>query len=127
MFSDAVLKIEDRFNTLWADTAISWDNVKYNPTRGVPFIRVQVEWAGSEQITTGPRIRGDGFILVAVFSPYRQGTSPALGLADNVATLMNMWQSGNLTTKVATIERIGQNEEWYQVNVLIPFIYDECV
>jgi hypothetical protein len=126
MFSDASSIIEKRLDDNWTTTPIQYDNVRYTPTVGTAFIRLQVEWATANVISIGGRIKTEGYVLLSIFTPAGIGSDTALGYADTLAALFNMYHEGALKLLAAVINRVGSQKEWYQVNVLIPFHYDSC-
>ncbi len=126
MFEVANTLIEEKLRADWIDTLIDWDNVEFNPVRGVAFIRLQTEWVGTLSISVGGRDRGAGYVNVSIFVPANTGTESATVMADQIAAIFNKWESGGLRFNVAKTRRIGQQEQWYRLDVEIPFAYDEC-
>ena len=126
MFELLTQLTEDYLQTNWAVTPINFDGVEVRPVVGTPFIRTHIEWVDTTPISIGGLDRGIGYLMVSVFTPINEGSRPALALADLIATLFERWTSGDLTYFVARVARVGQYQEWYQVNVLIPFKYDRC-
>ncbi len=126
MFEEPTALIEKRLADNWVTTKIASDGMEFNPVRGVSYVRLQTEWADTNQISIGGMERGIGYIMVSVFTPHGKGSRPALVLADELRLLYNKWISGKLSFGVARIIRVGEKDEWYQVNVLVPFKYDEC-
>jgi len=126
MFDDANSIIETRLNDNWTTTSIQFDNVRFVPVVGTAFIRLQVEWAASNVISIGGRIKSEGYVLISIFVPYGSGNSTIMGYADTIAGLFNMYHEGSIRFKSAIINRVGANKEWFQINVEIPFDYDTC-
>jgi len=127
MFEAANILIEDRLRTKWLDTLIDWDNVEFNPVRGTSFVRLQIEWVDANAVSVGGRNRGDGYINLSVFVPSNTGTQTATKMADDLAAIFDKWDTGNLRFKIARITRVGEQEQWYRLDVLVPFTYDECL
>ncbi len=126
MFEEATTIIESRLIDNWLATPIDFDNVGFKPVRGTAFIRVQVVWVDTTNVSVGGMDRGTGYVLFSIFTPVGEGSKQALAYADQLAFLYNRYTSGNLTCNSASTNRIGQVEEWYQVNALVPFKYDNC-
>lgn len=127
MFKEANDAIEAHLSNNWGDTPIDFDNVNYRPVRGTAFVRLQIEWANSVAISIGGLSRGSGYIDLSIFVPVNTGVAIVNGLADDLAALYNKWQTGGLRFLVGRTQRVGQQEEWYQLKVLVPFTYDECI
>lgn len=127
MFKEALQYIESRLSSNWSATPIDFDNMPFQAAVGTPFIRCQVEWAGTEQIGVGGRFRGEGVIIIGIFTPMHTGSRAGNKLADDVATIYNLYQYQGLKCRFASTMRIGQYREWYQINVNIPFQYDQCL
>jgi len=126
MFEAAVILIEDRLRANWSETLIDWDNVEFTPVRDTPFVRLQTEWTEVTAIGIGGRDRGEGYITLSIFYPGNTGSIVINKMADSLAAIYNKWNTGNLRFKVARVIRIGQQETWYRLDVLVPFTYDEC-
>lgn len=127
MFEAANTLIEDRLRTLWTDTLIDWDNVEFTPVRGTPFVRLQIEWTDAIVTSIGGRNRGEGYINLSAFIPSNTGTESISTTCDDLATIFNKWDTGNLRFKIARTVRIGEQQQWYRRDVIVPFTYDECI
>lgn len=126
MFKEATDLIEGMLYNGWGQTPITFDNVEYNPQRNSAFLRVQIEWVNTAPIAIGGRARGTGYIDLSLFVPQNTGTSQVNGLADDLSVIFNLIQNGALKFGAASTQRVGIQDEWYQLKVLIPFTYDEC-
>ena len=126
MFESAAILINDRLVSNWTETPIDFDNVDYNPSSGVPFVRLQIEWTSNDVISIGGRERGEGYIDLSLFIPANTGTQHVAGMADRLKLIFDKWDTGALKFKVGRKIRVGQKEEWYQEKVLVPFTFDEC-
>lgn len=126
MFFEVDKMIEDRLRAEWSGTAIDWDNVEFTPVRGTPFIRLQVEWVDTNTISSGGLDRGEGYVNISMFMPANTGTEGVAQGADMVALVFNKWDNGYLKFGVARTMRVGQQESWYRLDVIIPFTVDEC-
>lgn len=126
MFEAANTLIEDRLRALWTDTLIDWDNVEFKPVRGTAFVRLQIEWVDANVVSVSGRDRGEGYINLSVFIPSNTGTEAISTICDDLATIFNKYDTGNLRFKIARTIRVGEQEQWYRRDVIIPFTYDEC-
>lgn len=127
MFEAANTLIEDRLRALWSTTLIDWDNVEFAPIRGTSFIRLQIEWIDANVVSVGGRNRGEGYINLSVFTPSNTGTEIISTMCDDLATIFNKYDTGNLRFKIARTIRVGEQEQWYRRDVIVPFTYDECL
>jgi hypothetical protein len=127
MFEDPIAIIEQRLASSWSTTVVDYDNTSFKPVLGTPFVRLQVEWVSTNQVSIGGRVRGEGYIDLSIFVPANTGTRVANGMADDLAAVFNRYASGGLQCKVARTVRVGQQEEWYHLKVLTPFIFDQCL
>ena len=127
MFEAANTLIEDRLRALWSGTLIDWDNVEFAPVRGIPWVRLQIEWVDANQISAGGLDRGDGYINLSSFVASNTGTLNVSIMCDQLAAIFNKWNTGALRFKVARTVRVGEQEQWYRRDVLVPFTYDECL
>jgi len=126
MFEEANLIIESRLADNWVRTLIDFDNVEFNPARGTPYIRLQIEWVGSSVTSLGGRTKGEGYIDLSIFVPSNSSITDVSQMADELAVLFNRYQEGALRFNVARTVRVGNQEQWYQLKVLVPFTYDQC-
>jgi len=126
MFEQANLIIEQRLADTWAATPIDYDNVEFNPVVGQAFVRLQVEWVESAITSIGGRVKGEGYIDLSIFVPSNTGTQLVSSYADILAGIFNKYREGALECRAARTQRVGKQEEWYQMKVIIPFKYDQC-
>ncbi|RLC88519.1 MAG: hypothetical protein DRJ03_02610 [Chloroflexi bacterium] len=126
MFEQANYIIENRLADNWVRTLVDYDNVEFNPVRGVSFVRLQVEWVDAVVTSLGGRTKGEGYIDLSIFVPSNEGTTNAFQMADELAILFNRFMEGAIKFNVARTRRVGQQQEWFQVKVLVPFVYDQC-
>ena len=126
MFDVANRAIENVLLVNWTATDIDFDNVSTVPSRGSEFIRLQIEWADAQRVSIGGKDRGYGFILVSIFTEVNIGTTTADSYADMIRDLYSNKSIGPVVCMSAVTQRVGQMDEWYQLNVRIPFTCDEC-
>jgi len=126
MFNEPTELIEARLKANWTDTLIDWDNVEFNPVTGTAFIRLQIEWTDTNTKSIGGRNVGEGYTNISIFYPYNKGIAKISKMADDIAAIFDKWDIGPLKFKVSRTVRIGQQEEWYRLDVITPFTYEEC-
>lgn len=122
-------ELKGMFNTQWGvKTPIAWPNVDFNQP-ATAWVRFNIIYGDSQQTDFGGSLhneRTSGVVIIQVFTPLNQGDAEALGLADDVANIFRNWCGTNIRCRTPAIKDIGNDGfGWYQVNVSIPFIYDE--
>jgi len=124
------------FKTAWDTTG--WDAVYTNvatpqkpPTGSDPWARVTLQHVtGNQASLTGglgtARYSRAGILTIQIFTPAGEGLLEAHNLAkiitdafEGTATANGVW------FRNARVNEIGPDGDWYQVNVLIDFTYDE--
>lgn len=78
-------------------------------------------------VSVGPntkRYRTVGVMMVMIMCKPDVGIGDALGLADDIASYLRQWKSGNLRTRSPNVEDLGLSGGWYQVNVIVPYQSD---
>lgn len=136
-FGTARNAINAAFDTAWADqTPVEWPNVEFtkpNPKSAWVRITVDGNLAGQAGFGDGVLHRNSGLIFVQVFIPDNDGPADADTYAQSAANALQYKRidhiSGGrpLRTWGATQRTVGNQDGWYQVNVTIPFDYDEVI
>lgn len=126
MFEQATQIIEERLRDNWVETPIDYDNVEYNPIRGTAFVRLQIEWTSTNLTSITGRAKGEGYIDLSIFVETNTGSIAVNAFADSLSLLYNRFMSGRLICGAARTVRVGEQDNWYQLKVQIPFTYDEC-
>lgn len=101
------------------------------PTDRVPWARTTLQHITGAQSTLArfdgkSRFKREGIIAVQIFTPSGEGLSRSYELGniitnafEGVSTLNDVW------FRNTRINEIGPESNWYQLNVLSDFIYDE--
>lgn len=143
-FDGARDEILGLFNTKWttdtpalnggAPIRVEWPGVDAGdpPPADKPYARITLRHTTSRQATFGPtggrRFTRPGLITVQVFTPLSGGQG--LSLAEKCAIIARDAFEGRGTAsgiwfRNARIQEIGPDGTWYQMNVLVEFVYDE--
>lgn len=116
--------IDLALNDKWpgADQGAPADNQEI-AAHEVSWIRLTILHGASTvaSISNAPEVRRTGIISVQVFTPEHRGSGPAHRLADKVAELIQFYRSGHLETMASSVERVGKEEDWYNLLVSTPF------
>lgn len=127
--------INAAFNTAWASaTPIAWPNVEFTKPDSA-WVRITVDGNVSDQAAFGDGVlhRNSGLIFIQVFIPDNQGPSSADTYAQNAADALQYKRIDHVSggrpirTWGATQRTVGNDNGWFQVNVTIPFDYDEVI
>lgn len=125
-FNSERASIESRLQDNWSTTTIKIENVPFKtPTDQSPWIRLTIIDGESNQIDLAGLHRRVGIIIISVFTQKNSGTVTARTYADTIAAIYRSARFGNVVCYSPTIIRVGTTEEWYQLNIKIPFYVDE--
>lgn len=119
----------------WLTTPIEFENLsesialtaaKNNKT---PWVRFLIRDGDGNLVTIGSGSRLDryvGVLIIQIFVAQKTGTSTAAGYAD---TISNIWKGFNgqpcLQFFTPSINIVGENQGWSQINVNVTFQNDE--
>ena len=137
--TDAILAI---FKTAWDASApnptlVDYQNVTPSggvllpPTTQLSWARVTLAHNGGQQSSLSGALgtqRYDrlGLLLVQIFVPAGEGLSEAHTLAKIVADAYEGASTSNgVWFRNVQVNEVGPDGDWYQVNVIIDFVYDE--
>ncbi len=120
--------IRKRLKDNWTTTPIAYQNVEFTPPVGdTGWVRLTVEDADAFQASMGGTTnfyRHPGLIIVSVFVPLNRGDKQALEYADSISAIFRSWQTTGIRFYAPTVKRIGADDKWYHVNVVVPFERD---
>lgn len=129
--TDYLNAVRSFFATQWAangdGTEIVYENLDYDPTIDTPYILFAVR--PSETAWDSPDWRSTlGAVVLAVLTPSNAGPEAAETLTELAAAQFRKetFLSGEGTFDEPSIEPQGPNGQgWYQVNLRVPFYYQE--
>ena len=116
--------IEGRLATGWTTTAIKWDNIPYVPTPGTAWIRCTILTGDANTLEFGRADalkEFDGIIDIGIFVPRGTGTAVAKGYVDTLTTLFSMVAFGIIDCDEASVQNLGEEEDWHHTAITIPF------
>ena len=132
-FSQARDEILTLFRTAWlADPTAAviplfyWD-VRHNSPKSDPFARVTVRHTiGNNDGITNRRFTREGIITVQIFTMFGEGLSSSDVLSKVAAdAFQGKSTPGGVWFRNVRLNEVGQDGEFFQVNVLADFTYDE--
>ncbi|KKL25225.1 hypothetical protein LCGC14_2407450 [marine sediment metagenome] len=138
-FEDTQKALEVEFLDNWGDKSrVAMQNLAFQPDKTVePGRDVQSAWVRFTVLQGAGEIQGlgaatkmyryIGMIIVSVFVVEGIGTLTSRALCDEVATLFRSKQLAdeNISCQTPSIVEVGASKGWWQVNVEIPFYWDE--
>ncbi len=91
------------------------------------WVQPVVRAGDTKLVSVGPtskRYRTVGVMINQIMCKPDVGIGDALNLADDIASYLRQWKSGNLRTRSPNVEDLGLSGAWYQVNVIVPYQSD---
>ena len=118
--------IRERFSESYDRTPVAWPNKGFQPQSQEPWVRLTILGGDGRQVATaGRRLRRVGVITAQVFVPEGSGDRKAHEIADAVAGIFEAMTLEGVRFRAADLEHVGADGGWYQLNVSIPFEWDE--
>ena len=124
-FENERLAIENRFEKFWIYTTVAWENVEFNTPNNEGWARLNILNGAGNYKGINNQIRHTGIIVIQIFVPRNTGTSTIRQYADYASSIFNGGKFNDVVCDVASIETIGADDIWHQVNVNIPYWRDE--
>ena len=127
-FDQIRIAIESRM-VAWDGVPVAYDGAPNGPsvdaaiTNQEPWVRLTIQHGDSftSSIGSKPCVRRPGLIMCQVFTPDNKGSRRAHQIADSLAAHLEHWQNGHLSTLASSVQRVGPQDGWYQLNVSTPF------
>jgi hypothetical protein len=120
------IAIESRFATMFTVCSAKYANVKFTPTNRVAWADINVVIADSMNAEVGAgRHRNIGIISVNIYEPINTGTAAGKLKADQAAAVFRDQQFSGITCRSPKIIQVGEVDEWYVINMSVPFYRDE--
>lgn len=113
--------IEGRLDTNWSTTPIAFQNVDFDPPDNSEWVRLSILNGETVYNTLGGGLEHLGVIMMQIFSPKNIGTATVRGYADTLAGIFENAEFNDVICRAASIDNIGVVNDWYQVNVNIPY------
>lgn len=120
------IAIESRFATNFTTCNVKYSNVKYDPTPEEAWVEIKVIIADSMRAEVGGGLhRNAGIISVNIYEPINTGTAAGKDKADLAAAVFRGQQFSGITCRSPMITEVGEIDEWYVINMSVPFFRDE--
>jgi len=121
-------EISALFHAAWSPRAVIWDGLVGKPPSGrTPWARFTMRhFEGGSASISSKHFRREGTIFIQLFVPVGDGLS-AMDPLTKIAMDAYEGQStaGGAWFRDVRCREIGPDGDWYQVNVLVDFEYDE--
>ena len=134
MINNARKDVYNAINAYWVANSVGSDlvfaNEAYDPATGTPWVRATLSHTGGSQDSLGGvnnrKFLRSGNIIAQVFTPLDSGLSASDVLTEAALAALEglTFTLSNIRTYGASINEIGLDNGWYQVNVDVPFEYD---
>jgi len=120
------IAIESRFATNFTVCSVKYSNVKFEPENRVAWADLKVAIADSMNAEIGAgRHRLVGIISVNIYEPVNTGTAVGKEKAELAAAVFRDQQFSGITCRSPKIVEVGEVDEWYVINMSVPFYRDE--
>lgn len=127
-FESIRLAIERRL-AIWDGVPVEYDGAQQSPALKAaieakqPWVRCTILSGNSNTVGVSdkPCVRRSGLVSLQIFTPEHAGSAPALRIADSLGPYFEHYQSGHFETQAVSLQRIGPQNGWYQVNLTAPY------
>ena len=120
------IAIESRFATGFTVCLVKYSNVKFVPANRIAWAEIHVIIADSMNAEIGAgRHRNIGIISVNIYEPINTGTAAGKEKADIAVAIFRDQQFNGITCRSPKIVQVGEVDEWYVINMSVPFYRDE--
>lgn len=130
-YAAALAAVENLLDQTWIETPIAWYNVDFDSENVPEWIRLSIDGIDSRQVSMGSESdnchRFVGLITIQVFTRVNRGARRASELADKLVDTFTGKRVGDVQFMSASARYIGQNGNWFQVNVNCEFYFHEFI
>ncbi|MBU0651175.1 DUF4128 domain-containing protein [bacterium] len=127
--------IETYFKSEWdisvyAGVPVKYENVDFVYPENSEFVALYIKSGSADQITLGdePIVRNAGLVDIQLFAPINTGTKTIKEIIDFLVLMFERKQLSEgdvyIVFNQAQINEIGEQENYYQINVSFPFRKD---
>ena len=123
-FASERTNIEGRFNTNWTTTTIAWGNTDFDMPNNAAWVRFNILNGNTSYRAINGLKRHTGIINIQIFGPINSGTHTIREYSDTIAAIFDGQSFNDVVCDVASIQTIGTDDKFHQVNVNIPYWRD---
>ena len=125
MSFDQVRKVTEEIIEAWGGLPIAYDNVDFDSQQHKEWVRVVVVDGDRFNAGLGGQcVRHTGLAVIQVFTEQNTGSKGARDHASQVADLYENSEVEGVVYLAAAVTRVGHANDFYQLNVQVPFRYD---
>ena len=125
MSFDAPRKSAEVILRNWGGIPIAYDNVEFDSTEQVEWCRITVAPGDSFEAAIGTDCtRHIGLVVIQIFGKQWNGSSTTRERADEIAGLFRGVVEDGIFYRAANLIRVGHEQDFYQMNVSIPYQHD---
>lgn len=126
-FKNETLYIEQRFASGFTACTVKYSNVDYLPAAGIAWCELHVLASDSIRASIGDTAlhRSTGVISINFYEPRNTGTAAGKHKADLAAAVFRDAQFNSITCRSPVITEVGEVNEWYVINMTVPYYRDE--
>lgn len=125
-YKNETISIESRFSSAFTACSVKYSNVNFRPVPGTAWAELHVIVADSQHAEVGASLhRNVGLISVNIYEPRGHGTAEGKYKADKAAAVFRSQQFDGITCYSPKVVEVGEIEEWYVINMSVPYYRDE--
>ena len=134
-FEDIRALVEGKISTDWTTTPIDYENVPESPALrvakegGSPWIRVTIRNGTGALISMADTkvYRTPALVIISVFTAQKTGTRLNHQYNSALADIWRGYFIPNVSFKTPSEETTGESGQWFQINLSIPFHWDNII
>lgn len=118
--------VETRLYDNWVLTEVGYENIRFKPKRGIPFISVVV----SENVPNRKsfKCKNENYSLMfEVRVPKNTGTSTINSYVEELIKLFEGYEEGLFRSFKGYADNIGITNQWFQKNVIFECKYKQVI
>jgi len=105
---------------------IQYDNQEFVKPQDQIWVRVTILNGHSAAKAIGSqRFRNPGVMIAQIFGPIGDGDRDQTRVADTIRREFRAVTDGDVSWHTPSQDRVGRDDNWYQINVNCPFYWDE--
>ena len=91
------------------------------------WARIVIKDGDAQGVSCGSNVlrRYSGVVIVSIFYPFGGGTKPIRDTASTVSDFIVKESCTSLFVRTPFLTIIGKTDDWFQVNLTIPFEFDQ--
>jgi len=116
--------VEKRLKEIWALSKIAWENIRFNPKEGTPFISLSVS-ENEGQRTSKSCTRRNYTVIIEIKVPVNSGNANINSYCDLIKTGFNDYSFEHFSCIKSYVQNAGKTRTWFQKNVVLNCKYTD--